>query len=114
MKPTARLLIQPKIKIADITHADTNEHTKTCADLGVPKNTKALIIIATRASGTGSFKVLSGTGGTYDFVASNRMSIWVKEAAGTFRYQLTIANDDWDISMVGIFIEQDEPESWLP
>ena len=88
-------------KIMDITHADTNEHS-VALPTGYPANTKILIVMPQRVAGTGFFKALSTTGSaSHWYTASGEGCVWIRAADGTFRYILTVANDDWDIHAVG-------------
>ena len=90
-------------KIADLTHADTNEHAMALP-AGYPANTKAIYIKAVRIAGTGNFNMLSVTGGTVAGLISGAgtyLGLWFRSAAGTWLYSLTVANDDWDIYAMG-------------
>ena len=90
-------------KIADITHADTDEHTITPTALGLPENVVAIYCDFYRDSGSGSFAILTTTGGQQYSVSSGTDSMWWKDDTGVFRYKLSAANDDWDIFCFGYF-----------
>ena len=83
-------------KIADITHADTNEHSMALPT-GYPANTKAIFIHPYRAAGTGQFRTNMVSGQDGPVIASNSGGAWIRATDGLFYYKLTIANDDWDI-----------------
>ena len=89
-------------KIADITHADTNEHSMALP-AGYPANTRAIIIRPERVTGTGLFICRQVTGITFGWtIASAIGGVWVRAADGLFYYNLTVANDDWDIRVIAI------------
>jgi len=87
-------------KIYDLTHADTNEHTAALPS-GYPANTKAIHVKAIRAAGTGSILLKSVTGGDAIILAHNAHGLWFRAANGSFYYELSVANDDWNIYATG-------------
>jgi hypothetical protein len=92
-------------KIFDITHADANEHTVPLP-AGLPENTKAMLIFGDRIGGTGIFRAISTAGDgniAYVGVANNLWGLWVRAADGLFHYKLSVAGDDWDIYVLGVF-----------
>lgn len=95
-------------KVADITHADTSEHTVTPAALGLPPNAVLLDITAERASGSGNFHILTTSSGQFKIVATNSMALWPIDNTGAFRYKLSVKSDDWDIFCFGYWIYQPE------
>lgn len=88
---------QPGAKIADITHADTDEHTLTTSALGLPSNVVAIYCTFTRISGSGTFRPVTAAAGQRMTVGSGFSALWPIDDTGVFRYALGAANDDWDI-----------------
>lgn len=88
-------------KIADITHADILEHSLTPAALGLPDNVTAIYYWGIRMGGAGAFEAKSASGGPVFPIGSGSGSMWFKAADGLFYYELSVANDDWDIYAVG-------------
>jgi len=89
-------------KIYDITHADTNEHT-VALPATYPANTKAIIITGIRIAGTGYVRIKSVSGGTgYDSCLDVRFQyMWIRATDGLFYYNLSVANDDFDVYATG-------------
>jgi len=83
-------------KIADITHADTNEHSMSLPAV-YPANTRAIYIRCARIAGTGEFQVHSVSGDAGITQVTGRDVWWIRAADGLFYYALSVANDDWDI-----------------
>ena len=94
---TSNWHFQDGLQIADITHADTDEHTLTPTALGVPENTKCLFVKVYRASGTGTLEILMETGGRQASLPVGGLTPWPISEDGTFRYKLSVANDDFDV-----------------
>jgi len=94
-------------KVADITHADTNKHTVSLATMGLPLNTVAMVILVNRVAGTGNIRVYSNEGTTSaDLVNSGgRNWITIGLANQRLQYDLTVANDDWDLFCLGYWTE---------
>ena len=89
-------------KIADITHADTDEHNYTTSSVGLPNNTQCIITRWIRSSGTGFVHIRTTTGGTALVVASDgTVSTHPIADDDLFHYRLTVANDDWDLHCFG-------------
>ena len=87
-------------KIYDITHADTNEHS-VALPAGYPANTKAILIRSTRMAGTGNIYLRSVSGQTGYLISSLWGGLWFRASDGLFYYNLSVANDDWDINAMG-------------
>ena len=97
--PAVQILPTDGAKIADVTHADTVEHSMALP-AGYPANTKAIIIRAARQAGTGSFRLYCPSGSfSYVLTSGGASSCgwWIRQADGLFHYSLSVANDDWDI-----------------
>lgn len=98
--------IVPKgTKIADITHADTNEHSKTASDFGLPSNTVAIAIFCIRIGGSGVFQVRSISAGSNMDIQTSNVGVWFRAVDGNFYYRLNTSGDDWDIYAIGYFVE---------
>lgn len=91
-------------KIADLTHADTAEYTKTTTELGLPANTVALLVLATRIAGTGKFRVFTKSSGAEMKIVHTEAGIWPIDDTGVFRYAMQVNNDDWDIFCFGYWV----------
>lgn len=96
-------------KIADITHADTNKHMLDLAiALGETRKIISIEIVPFRMGGTGNFYTFANEGGNsiYGFT-DNVQNRHVILANGTNRlqYQLSPANDDWDLYCHGYVVE---------
>lgn len=90
-------------KVADITHADTNKHTITLAELGLPANAVALLLQANRVSGTGSLRGYPNEGvyPLYLGQGSIQPGIVFGIINERLEYDLTVINDDWDLLCMG-------------
>jgi len=84
-------------KIADITHADTTDHTLTPKALGLPANAVLLFGLASRVSGSGLIRIRTKVGGAMYSIITAVPFWWPIDEGGVFRYNLQTANDDWDI-----------------
>jgi len=108
LKLAARLVSPYFKKILDITEADTANHI---ADLSaiVPPGTIALIIMCDRVSGTGSLRALPNSQGTQHVVigyADNLLAFTITIKNQELTYALTVNNDDWDIYLLGYFVQK--------
>lgn len=98
-------------KIMDINEDDIAEHICTISDK-VPPNTVAIFIGAQRVSGTGVLKIFSdeGTSAQESVALSSCHLVGIKALrirtpAGThIKYAQSVANDDFDLYMLGYFI----------
>jgi len=108
LKLAARFVTLTPTKIADITHADTDPHTLDLSTI-VPPETLALYIMAERISGSGSLSGLpNNIGSKYVRIGNTNTSspliISIKDQ--TLPYKLTAANDDWDLYLLGYFVQK--------
>lgn len=92
-------------KIADITHADTAEHTITHATLGIPANVVLMLINYQRIGGTGVFRPMTKTASQKMTMSSANTGLWPIDDGGDFRYALSVNGDDWDIHCFGYWIQ---------
>ena len=95
-------------KIADITHADTDNHTLDLA--AALSETRTIITVAVRpvrVSGTGSLKKFPNEGYYRDQGLYYDVTTWMVIKYGTNRlqYALTDANDDFDVYCFGYVVE---------
>jgi len=90
-------------KVADITHADTAKHTITLAEMGLPSNAIALILLADRISGTGSLNGYpnEGTKGLYLGRGDIQQGIVFGIINERLEYSLSTSGDDWDLFCLG-------------
>jgi len=100
-------------KIADITHADTNEHSLTLAQLNavyppgnLPENTRVIYVGGTRIAGAGTLNLHSVSGQKGVTIVTGTAAyfyavLWYRAADGRFYYSQTVANDDWDVYILG-------------
>ena len=99
-------------KIADITHADTDEHSLTLAQLNAvyagtfPENTRVIYVGGTKIAGTGTLNLHSVSGQKGVTIVTSTAAyfyavLWYRAADGLFYYSQTVANDDWDVYALG-------------
>jgi hypothetical protein len=102
-------------KIADITHADTNQHT---LELANPAGTGAIAgetrkivmvhVIPARIAGTGSFYVYPNEGAQFvdlgNWFYSRGITIIANDSQ-RLQYSLSVANDDFDLYCFGYVVE---------
>lgn len=93
-------------KIADITEADINKHTVDISAY-VPANCVAIVISARRVSGTGNILFFPNEGAqaitdaTPGYLTTDVIAI----VSQRLQYNLSVANDDFDLYMFGYFTE---------
>jgi len=96
-------------KIADITHADTNNHTlDLAAALSETRKIIAVECEGRRIAGTGYFKPYPNEGsGSIAGGAGSYSSWWciIKPDTNRLQYSLSVANDDWDLYCWGYTVE---------
>ena len=108
LKLAARLVIVDSRKIADLQENDTAAHTLDISSF-VPPATLAVLILATRISGTGLFYVFPKSHASRTYYAD------VLTAGGPVVHPITnreikwknsVANDDWDLYLHGYFVQK--------
>lgn len=93
-------------KVADITHADLNEHSVDLSAF-VGSNGCAILVRTQRVAGTGTFNVLSNTGDAIPYAYSQNGSHLVAPVTnGVLYYKLSVINDDWDLYLGGYMREE--------
>ncbi|GAH96755.1 unnamed protein product, partial [marine sediment metagenome] len=98
-------------KIADITETDTNKHTLDLETaLTETRKIIALSITAKRMGGTGEFNCYPNEGAQPSLVGSSasvylRGMLIIKDGTQRLEYNLTVANDDWDLYCLGYVVE---------
>ena len=96
-------------KIADINESDTNKHTLDLASaLGEARKIIAVIIRASRVSGTGNFYAYPNEGTTDESVgegAGMTKLIVIKDGTQRLQYAQSVSNDDWDLFCFGYVVE---------
>ena len=96
-------------KIADITHADTNQHTlDLAAALVETRKIIAVLCGADRMAGTGAMLIYPNEGATSSTWMTSRMNpplTVIKNGTQELQYSLTVANDDWDMYCFGYVVE---------
>jgi len=94
-------------KVADLQENDTAKHFLTLADMGLPSNVVAVLLISLRVSGTGFFLVYpnEGTQAIVLTISVNAGSVPAFVGVSNNRIQWSggVANDDWDIYCMGYF-----------
>lgn len=93
-------------KLADINESDTDVHT-TSLDTLAP-NVVAVIAYALRSTGTGNFTVFPNEGTTgmrIDSVTVSNRCYLIKVLNNRIKYEQSVANDDWDLYILGYIIE---------
>ena len=107
VKQATRLVIVDVIKIADITHADTNEHPLDLVGL-VPPNAISLLLVADRVSGTGNMTFRPRSSGAAAVMlgkADEKPMVNCPILYPELLYKLTNAGDEWDLLLCGYFVE---------
>jgi len=100
-----RLFGENKLIADDLTKADTNKYYLDLTDY-VPKDTVGVIIRVWRVSGTGEFYVYPNEGPTMVSLGSNeRRSSLIPIKKRRLQYSLSVANDVFDIYLMGYFVE---------
>jgi hypothetical protein len=95
-------------KIADITHADVNDHTLNLATaLSETRNIIALVLSCIRISGTGTMYGYPNEGATPVVVPLYSASglVIIKDGLNRLKYYLSVANDDFDLYCFGYVVE---------
>lgn len=93
-------------KIYDINESDTNQHSVALPSTAPPK-TRAMLVQRERVSGTGNIEIVSVPGTTGSqlglFITAYNSSgtIWIRANDGLFYYAQTVANDDFDVYVIG-------------
>jgi len=107
--PKRHIFVPYNGKIADITHADTNQHNlDLAAALSETRNIISVLIQAERVSGTGYFRMYPNAGAQQ--ISGGTGTLDLKECvlavgSNNLLYQLSVANDDWDIWCMGYVVE---------
>jgi hypothetical protein len=113
-RPHAQLFVPLNAKIADITHADTLKHTLTLANgagtgaiAGETRKIIAVHLSAWRMGGTGFFETYPNEGAQFQTILWDTSWGYQAIANGTQRiqYNLSVANDDWDVYCFGYVVE---------
>jgi len=94
-------------KIADINESDVVVHYLSLTQLGMPDNVVALLLSATRLSGTGTLYVWP-MDGVYQLEvspAAHNPQVLCCIANKRLKYHQTVANDDFDLFCTGYFTE---------
>ena len=102
-------------KIADITHADINKHELTLANgagtgaiTGETRKIICVILEARRIAGTGYFPVYPNEGTAYASLSSGGWTVYpivIANGLQRLQYNLSVANDDWDLYSMGYVVE---------
>lgn len=102
------ILVPKNGKIADITHADTNKHfLDLAAALSETRKIIELEISVSKMVGTGNFRFYPNEGARAVICSSGYNTLRCIIADGTQRlqYNLTVANDDFDLFCLGYVVE---------
>ena len=98
-------------KIADITHADTNKHTlDLAAALSETRKIISVLIGPQRIGGTGFFRMYPNEGAmglpNWAYGGSSMFyNIIIADATNRLQYDLSVANDDFDVYCYGYVVE---------
>jgi len=88
------------VNIADVTESDTAKHTVDISAY-VPENCVAIIVQGQRISGTGSLHTYSNEGSLPTYINTVFYQPTIAILNQRIQYRLTVANDDFDIYMLG-------------
>jgi len=95
-------------KIADISETDTEKHYLDLkVALGEARKIIAVILNATRVTGTGELEVYPNEGSRYARItwAGNTTTVIIKDGTQRLQYAQTVAGDDFDLYCLGYIIE---------
>jgi hypothetical protein len=96
-------------KIADITHADTNQHLlDLAAALSEARKIISVLVGFDRMAGTGAILLYPNEGANSSTWMTSRMNppmTVIKNESNRLPYSLTVANDDWDVYCFGYVVE---------
>lgn len=96
---------EPPVKIADLTHPDSNAHTVDIS-AHVPEGCFLILVRGARQSGTGNLTAYPNSTAAYTIDIDNQsqknMSV-VPIVNQELKYHLSVANDDYDVWMWGFW-----------
>ena len=92
-------------QIADLQENDTTAHIEDFSHI-LPPGTLAILIVPQRISGTGNFQIFPRSHGTKNWVATIDSFSLVTVKNRELKWKNTVANDDWDIYLLGYFVQK--------
>ena len=110
-----QIFVPYNAKIADITKGDTVKYTLELANAGgtgaITGETRKIICVileARRIAGTGYFPVYPNEGTDYVSLSSGGWTAYpivIADGLQRLQYNLSVANDDWDLYSMGYVVE---------
>jgi len=105
LKLAARFVALAPNKIADLQENDTVSHILDLSPF-VPPATLAVLLVADRASGTGSFRVYPKSDASANWTSSLGVPTLFTIVDQELKWKNSVANDDWDIYLLGYFVQK--------
>jgi len=105
LKLAARLVVLNPAKILDLQENDLVAHTEDLSPF-VPPETLALLIVPDKVSGTGSFQVYHRSDPTKAHSMTSEVAGYVTIKDQELKWKNSVANDDWDIWLLGYFMQR--------
>lgn len=100
-----RFIIMDPIKILDLQENDTAAHIEDLSPF-VPPGTKAILIVPERVTGTGYFMTYPRSHATKVWNTHAGFSVLEIIKNQELKWKNSAANDDWDIYLLGYFVEK--------
>ena len=106
-RPQGCRYVKHDAKVADFTAADTNKHITALT--GLPANTIAAVLAASRVAGTGNLYVYMDAAVTYGSrIMPQSPSVGLGEVVSTdgasVAFANSVANDDWNVWCTGYWV----------
>lgn len=105
LKLAARLVILDPTKILDLNENDTVSHTEDLSAI-LPPECLAIIAACHRITGTGSFVTYPRSHATVTAYIASYDSALIPITNRELKWKNTVANDDWDIFLLGYFVQK--------
>lgn len=102
------IVVPMNAKIADITHADTAKHFLDLeTSLSETRKIIQVMVAPQRMAGTGNLRFFPNEGPTaiYESWFNGATCVIIADGTQRLQYDLTVANDDFDVHCVGYMVE---------
>jgi len=104
LKLAARFVAVDPYKIADLQENDTVAHFLELSF--APKECMAILLKVERMAGAGSFQMYPRSHASLVINAEIAGSTLITIKEQKLKWKNTVANDDWDISLLGYFVQK--------
>ena len=105
LKLAARLVALDVSKIADLQENDTATHILDLRSF-VPPECIAILFSANRKAGSGVFRIYPRSSPSNYFLTSSNIQVLTTIKDQELKWQNTVANDDWDLYLIGYFVQK--------